>query len=49
MGLNVVIAKRVYFALRLFYSINMVSYKYTDSQKAQGSITGFIEGQAALG
>jgi len=53
MGLNVVIAKRVYFSLMIFYSIDFVTYTLINNNNStntrDNSLTGFYEGRAALG
>lgn len=53
MGLNVVIAKRVYFSLMVFYSIDFVTYSLINNNNStntrDNSLTGFYEGRAALG
>lgn len=53
MGLNVVIAKRVYFSLMLFLSYNFVGYRFIDNNNntlyKSTSITAFFEQRAALG
>ncbi|MGN6645578.1 MAG: DUF4421 domain-containing protein [Cytophaga sp.] len=52
MGLNVVIAKRVYFSMMLFLSFDYVSYAFVsnDNSKTRNeSLTGFFEGRMALG
>lgn len=52
-GLNVVIAKRVYFSLMLFLSYDLVSYKFIDNNNniisKNTSFTAFFEQRAALG
>jgi hypothetical protein len=53
MGLNVVVAKRVYFSLMLFLSYNFVGYKLIDNNNntlyKSTSITAFFEQRVALG
>ncbi|MBC7450334.1 MAG: DUF4421 family protein [Cytophagales bacterium] len=53
LGWNVVVAKRVYFALQAFYSIDMVAYWYTDNKgnlkNSSRSIAGFVDLRMALG
>lgn len=53
MGLNVVIAKRVYFSLMLFLSYDLVGYKFIDNNKnvvyKNTSFTAFFEQKAAIG
>ncbi|HSY61639.1 MAG TPA: DUF4421 domain-containing protein [Cytophaga sp.] len=53
MGLNVVIAKRVYFSMMLFLSYDFVSYKFIDNNNnilyTNTSITAFFEEKLALG
>lgn len=52
-GLNVVIAKRVYFSLMIFYSLDFVTYTFINNNNStntrNNSFTGFYEGRAALG
>lgn len=53
MGLNVVIAKRVYFSLMAFYSLDFVTYSFINNNNStntrDNSFTGFLEGRVALG
>ncbi len=53
MGLNVVVAKRVYFSLMIFYSLDFVTYTLINNNNStnirDNSLTGFYEGRAALG
>lgn len=53
MGLNVVIAKRVYFSMMLFLSYNFVGYKFIDNNNntiyKSTSITAFFEEKIAIG
>jgi hypothetical protein len=53
MGLNVVIAKRIYFSMMLFLSYDFVSYKFIDNNNnilsKNTSITVFFEEKIALG
>jgi|GEM_PF-2531794 len=53
MGLNVVIAKRVYFSLMVFYSYDYVTYTFIDNnnftKNRSNSFTAFYEGRVALG
>ncbi len=53
MGLNVVIAKRIYFSLMLFSSFDFVTYTFinnnNDTKNRSNSFTSFYEGRVALG
>lgn len=53
MGLNVVIAKRVYFSMMLFLSYNFVGYKFIDNNNnvlnKNTSVTAFFEQRFAIG
>jgi len=53
MGLNVVVAKRVYFSMMLFLSYDFVAYKFIDNNNnvtyKNNSITVFFEERVALG
>lgn len=53
MGLNVVIAKRVYLSLMIFYSLDFVTYSFINNNNStntrNNSFTSFYEGRAALG
>ncbi|ABG58666.1 DUF4421 domain-containing protein [Cytophaga hutchinsonii] len=53
MGLNVVVAKRVYFSLMIFYSLDFVTYTLINNNNStnvrDNSLTGFYEGRVALG
>ncbi|WP_018342175.1 DUF4421 family protein [Cytophaga aurantiaca] len=53
MGLNVVIAKRIYFSMMLFLSYDFVGYKFIDNNNnviyKSSSITAFFEEKMAVG
>ena len=53
MGLNLVIAKRIYFSMMLFLSYDFVTYKFIDNNKntlnQNNSFTAFFEERVALG